>query len=160
MAALDPPETAFLASLANAGITEAKPLHAVLLAVWQAAQAAREASSGARGLTKDGEAALIRRVAEAAAAATEAEAARIVRRQGLRLALAMAGCGLALLAGGYWYGSTYSRASAIEGAAFLAQIAELNDAGALRRFCLAHAYPQGGGTACALPSVWVTRQTP
>lgn len=48
--------------LAAAGITPDKPLHAVILAVHEAAEAARDAARGARGLTPEGEAALIRQI--------------------------------------------------------------------------------------------------
>lgn len=48
--------------LAAAGITPDKPLYAVMVAVHEAADAARDAAQGARGLTPEGEAALVQRI--------------------------------------------------------------------------------------------------
>jgi hypothetical protein len=49
------------------------------------------------------------------------------------------------------------RVQRIEGAAFVARIAELNDAASLREYCLTHGTHQEGSSflKCSLPDVWV-----
>jgi hypothetical protein len=69
------------------------------------------------------------------------------------LGLALAGAGYAA---GQWDRSRIV-GTALEGASFMAQLAELNDPRILREYCLAHAKAQPGGTACELPPVWVRR---
>ena len=58
----------------------------------------------------------------------------------------------------YW-GASAARVQALAGAAFLAQVAELNDPAALRRHCESNAYQQGSALACALPPIWIKRST-
>ena len=54
---------AFRDALARSGITPEKPLYPVLLTVWEAAETTRTAATdGARGLTAEGERALIDKV--------------------------------------------------------------------------------------------------
>ncbi|UEM07226.1 hypothetical protein JL101_030040 (plasmid) [Skermanella rosea] len=93
---------------ARAGMRPDSPLRLALLTATRTAEAAREAVGGVRGLTPEGEAELIRRVCEAAAASTAAEAGRIVRRLDLAMVLGAAGllvaCALLAFAGGYWAG--------------------------------------------------------
>lgn len=142
----------------RAGMRADSPLRAALLATFQAASAAREAAGGARGLTPDGEAALVRRVSEAAAVGAEREMASLSRRIDLRTSTLLALAALLLLGVGYaigrWEGT--ARAAGSAGASFLASVAELNDAVALRRHCERTAYDQSGGRACTLPPVWIT----
>lgn len=59
MASLSDKSLPYVLQLAAAGITPDKPLHAVLVAVHEAAIAARDATHGARGLTPEGETALV-----------------------------------------------------------------------------------------------------
>lgn len=151
----------FLDLLRRAGIDETKPLHTVLLASYDAATQAREAiGTGARGLTPEGEADLIRRVALAATAATEREAARIVRRSSFTTAAVLMVAGLLLAGVGYgvgrWDGQRQGMA-AFEGATFLAQVAALNDARAMAEKCRQTRRREAGGIACDLPPVWVKR---
>jgi hypothetical protein len=96
-------------TLRRAGITPDKPLHAVLVTMFETALTARESvQGGARGLTPEGERELIRRVTEAAAGSTEREVERIVHRFDLALAVkvatALACFALGGAAGGYWLG--------------------------------------------------------
>ena len=152
----------FRAALGRAGITEDKPLYPVLMTVFEAAETAHAAATdGARGLTPEGERALIDRVGGEVGTVAEREVERLVSRADLRRALQLAALGLSLLGVGYgvgrWDGQR-QRAHALEGAAFLAHVAEMNDVRALRRHCQQHTYPQGGGTACTLPPVWIARQ--
>lgn len=145
----------------RAGMRPDSPLRAALLATTEAAVAAREAASGARGLTPEAERDLVRRVAEAAAAGAEREVARLSRRMELRTALMLAVSALALLGSGYalgrWdgAGSSMARTEGIQGATFVAQVAELNDIPALRRHCERHGYREQGRLACDLPPVWI-----
>ena len=54
---------AFRDALARSGITPEKPLYPVLMTVWEAAETTRAAAAdGARGLTVEGERALIDKV--------------------------------------------------------------------------------------------------
>ncbi|OYW68311.1 MAG: hypothetical protein B7Z40_03395 [Bosea sp. 12-68-7] len=133
------------------------PLRAALLATFEAASAAREAAGGARGLTPDGERDLVRKVTEAAAAGAEREMASLARRIDLRTSAFLGLAALLLLGGGYgvgrWDGTV--RAAGTAGASFLASVAELNDAAALRRHCERTAYDYGGGRACTLPPLWI-----
>jgi hypothetical protein len=150
----------------RAGMRLDSPLRAALLTATEAAETARVATTGARGLTPEGEQDLIRRVAEAAAIGAEREMLRLARRVELRTALMLAVSGLALLGGGYalgrWdgAGSGAARAEGLQGAAFVAQVAELNDLAALRRHCERHAYREQGRLACNLPPVWIRSALP
>ena len=87
------PGERFREQLRRAGIGDDKPLHGVLVAVHEAAECARETAKGARGLTPEGEAELVRRVGAEAAR----EAARGAERQARRLVLRF-NAGLALMA--------------------------------------------------------------
>ncbi|MDB5243754.1 MAG: hypothetical protein JWP57_4380 [Spirosoma sp.] len=151
MGALTPAEFAVL--LDRAGITESKPLYAVMVATF-------EATSGARGLTPEGEKNLVARVAGAVRAGAEQAGAQAYRQGRMRTLAVQIGVGVAVLAGGwalgYWQRGEV-RVEAIAGASFVAQLVTLNDPAALRTYCMAHAYQQAGGTACQLPPVWVGR---
>ena len=147
---------------AKAGMEDDSPLRLALLTVMESAETAREAvSGGARGLTPEGEAELIRRVTRAAAATTEREAARFVSRFDFAMGMKLAAAGLLLLGCGYgigrWDGARQG-AHAMEGAAFLGTLAELNDLRTLRQECQRTARRQSGGIACDLPPVWVRRE--
>jgi hypothetical protein len=93
----------------QAGIADDKPLSKVLLTVFEAAETARAAAhEGARGLTPEGEADLIKRVVKA----VEAQSRQSLEQHRLRLdrkASLMAGgvvaAGLMITGlGGYWWG--------------------------------------------------------
>jgi hypothetical protein len=119
MAALSDPDGGFREMCRQAGVRDDRPLFAVLLAVHDAAQAARAAvAAGARGLTPEGEAALVERSARAIGAAAEGMVERRTSRLAWRSALAAAGVlvsGMAASAGaGYAMGW---RAGAVETAA-------------------------------------------
>lgn len=141
----------------QAGMRSDSPLRLALLATCEAAEAARSAAAGARGLTPEGEAALVRRVAETAAESARQETAGLAAQLQRRTALIASGAALALLGigflGGRW--SDTGQVQALQGAGFIAQIAEANNPQALREHCLAHAFAQGSGTACTLPPVWI-----
>jgi hypothetical protein len=146
---------------AKAGMEEDSPLRLALLTVMETAEIASEAvRGGARGLTPEGEADLIQRVSQAAVVATQREAARIVRRSGVTTAAMLAVAGLLLAGAGYgvgrWDGARQG-AAAVEGAAFLAQVAALNDARAMADKCRRTQRQEKGGVACDLPPVWVRR---
>ena len=146
---------------AKAGMEEDSPLRLALVTVMETAETASEAvRGGARGLTPEGEADLIQRVSQAAAVATQREAARIVRRSGITTATMLAMAGLLLAGAGYgvgrWDGARQG-AAAVEGAAFLAQVAALNDARAMADMCRRTQRQEKGGIACDLPPVWVRR---
>jgi hypothetical protein len=146
---------------ARAGMEEDSPLRLALVTVMETAETASEAvRGGARGLTPEGEADLIQRVSQAAAVATQREAARIVRRSGFATAAMLALAGLLLAGAGYgvgrWDGARQG-AAAVEGAAFLAQVAALNDARAMADKCRRTQRQENGGVACDLPPVWVRR---
>ncbi|MGG5810559.1 hypothetical protein [Falsiroseomonas sp. CW058] len=145
-----------------AGMRADSPLRAALLATVEAASTAREAADGVRRLTPEGEAALVKRVAEAAAAGAEREVERLARRVELRTVVALAASGIVLLCSGYALGrwDAGGMGAARGGVSFLAQVAELNDAAALRRHCERTAYEQGGRRACSLPSVWIGAHSP
>lgn len=149
---------AFQAQLAAAGIAEGKPLHAVLLTVHGAAAAAFAAADRAQGLSPEAEEELLARIARDAGAAVDDGMRRIERRCLARMVLlGMLGGGVLLLTGygaGWWFG-TRASVHAVEGAAFLAQLAELNDVSALRRACERTAYRHHDRTACTLPALWV-----
>jgi hypothetical protein len=140
---------------------EDSPLRLALVTVMETAETASEAVKGAaRGLTPEGEADLIQRVSQAAAVATRREAARIVRRSGVTTAAMLAAAGLLLAGAGYgvgrWDGARQG-AAAVEGAAFLAQVAALNDARAMADTCRRTQRQEKGRVACDLPPVWVRR---
>ncbi|GEO42831.1 hypothetical protein SAE02_69790 [Skermanella aerolata] len=146
---------------ANAGMEEGSPLRLALVTVMQTAETASEAvRGGARGLTPEGEAELIHRVAQAATFATQREADRIVRRSSFTTAAMLAMAGLVLAGAGYgvgrWDGARQG-AAALEGATFLAQVAALNDARVLADKCRRTQRQEKGGVACDLPPVWVRR---
>ena len=141
------------------GLRPDSPFRAATLATMEAAIAARKVATAAHGLTPEVEGELVRRVAEAAAAGAEREMARLSRRVELRTGLVLAAAALLLLGGGYaagrWEAVQDPRAEALRDATFLAQLAELNDLGALRRACERNAYQQEGRRACDLPPVWI-----
>lgn len=141
----------------RAGMRADSPLRAALLATFEAASAAREAASGARGLSPEGERDLVRRTAEAAAAGAEREVWRLARRAELRTGLALALAGIILFASGYALGrrDMLGQTEGTAAAAFVAGIAELNDVAALRRHCERTGYDQAGRRACDLPPVWI-----
>jgi hypothetical protein len=146
---------------AKAGMEEDSPLRLALVTVMETAETASEAvRGGARGLTPEGEADLIQRVSQAAVVATRREAARIVRRSSFVTAAMLAVAGLLLAGAGYgvgrWDGARQG-AAAVEGAAFLAQVAALNDARAMADTCRRTQRQEKGGIACDLPPVWVRR---
>ena len=152
---------AFRDALTRSGITPEKPLYPVLLTVWEAAETARAAATeGARGLTAEGERALIDKVGGEVAAVAEREVERLVGRLDLRRALQLAVLGLVVLGAGYgvgrWDGERQG-AAAIEGASFVAQILSLNDARLLAQRCRETQRATQGGMACELPWVWVKR---
>ena len=148
----------FRALLTASGITETKPLFAVLWTIHEAAETAlATATDQARGITADGERELIQRVVTAASDATEREAARLVRRLHLRNLALLVTLGVALCGGGFYAGTRFAVAEA-EGAAFMATVAALNSDADLLKACKASAYRQGGGVACVLPPVWVQRK--
>lgn len=143
----------------QAGMEKDSPLRLALLTVMETAETTQEAvKGGARGLTPEGEAELIRRVTDAVAETTEREAERVIRRFDLQMGLRMAVGMLLLLGSGYSLGQANAdpaRAASIESAAFMAQLAEMNDFRTIRDHCLKHTVPQNGGTACDLPMVWL-----
>jgi hypothetical protein len=127
----------------------------------ETAETAQEAvKGGARGLTPEGEAELIRRVTDAVAENTEREAERVTRRFDLQMEFRMAAGMLLLMGSGYFLGQANAdpaRTAYIESAAFMAQLAEMNDFRSIRDHCIKHTVPQNGGTACELPMVWLKR---
>ncbi|GEO42595.1 hypothetical protein SAE02_67430 [Skermanella aerolata] len=145
----------------QAGMEKDSPLRLALLTVMETAETAQEAvKGGARGLTPEGEAELIRRVTDAVAETTEREAERVIRRFDLQMGLRMAMGMLLLLGSGYSLGQANADpvpAASIESGAFMAQLAEMNNLRAIRDHCLKHTVPQNGGTACELPMVWLKR---
>lgn len=99
---------AFLALLAASGITPDKPLHAVLVAVHDAATTAREAVGSARLVDQKAADELVRRLAVSADAAAKTTARAEVREGVRRQAGWLAGAGVALallsLAAGFGWG--------------------------------------------------------
>ena len=83
-----------------------------------------------------------------------------MRRSGFATAAMLAVAGLLLAGAGYgvgrWDGARQG-AAAVEGAAFLAQVAALNDARAMADKCRRTQRQEKGGVACDLPPVWVRR---
>lgn len=151
MGALTPAEYAVL--LDRAGITPDKPLHAVMTAAF-------EQSQGARALTPEAEKNLVARVVAAVRSGAEQAGAQAYRQWRLRTWAILAAAGVVVGVGGIAAGrmmSQDSRSAAAAGASFVAQVAALNDAEAMRAYCVAHAYQQEGGTACQLPPVWIRR---
>ena len=150
MAAVTAPE--FKQRLAASGITPDEPLHEVLVTVFDTATEAREiVGKGARGLSPEGEKALIQRIAETSADATHREIDRMALRIGWKNAILLAISGLVLLGGGYLIGTTAGRTG------FLGRLEAQNDVGAIERYCLAHTVQQDGGTACQMPPMWIRR---
>jgi hypothetical protein len=155
-------------TLRRAGITPDKPLHAVLVTTFETALTAQESvKDAARGLTPEGERELIRRVTDAAAASTEREAERIVRRFDLglavKVAIALAVFALAGAAGGYWLGMkevqvTERRITAAfaDGTAKRwAELMENNDLNAALARCSGNqVIVTAGRRACAVP-LWL-----
>src|SRR4051794_3965553 len=139
------------------------PLRLALIIAVETAETARETCQGARGLTREGEAELVLRLQETVerqvADTIDLNATRIAKRIAGGLALQAAAAGIGLLVVGLVAGRVTApdaEAQVLEGATFMAQLAELNDPKALRDFCLAHRIEQkSGGTACQLPVVWV-----
>jgi hypothetical protein len=169
---MSPPADHFRERLHKAGITEDKPLFAILLTLHDTALTAQEVvNGGARGLSPDGERELIRRVTDAAAESTEREAERIVRRFDLTLALktavALVLFTLAGAIGGYGYGrqevqATERRIAAAfaDGPGAAKQWAELienNDLKAALARCTGHqVVVTAGRRACSVP-LWLER---
>ena len=81
--------------LAAAGITPDKPLHAVIVAVHEAADAARDAARGARGLTPEAETALVTALVQRVGREVNNGLARRARADVLRTGL----LGVAVLSG-------------------------------------------------------------
>jgi len=109
------PGDRFREQLRQAGITPDKPLHAVLVTAMETARQAGEAvRGGARGLTPEGEAELVRRVgaeaAREAARGAERQARRLVCRLDAGLALVAALALVAVGLGGAWVGYGIGRA--------------------------------------------------
>ncbi len=147
----------FRTLLAASGITETKPLFAVLWTIHEAVETAlATATDQARGITAEGERELIQRVVTVAGDATEREAARLVRRLDLRNVALLVTLSVALCGGGFYAGKQFA-VGAANGASFMANIAALNSDADLVRACKASAYQQGDGVACMLPPVWVRR---
>jgi hypothetical protein len=102
----------------------------------------------------------VRRVTDTVAETTEREAERVIRRLDLQMGVRMAVGMLLLLGSGYSLGQANAdpaRVASIESAAFMAQLAEINDFRTIRDYCMKNATPQNGGTACQLPMVWLKR---
>src|SRR3954451_3302430 len=142
----------------RAGMEGEHPLRLALVTAVETAETARETCQGARGLTPEGEAELARRIQETVEQRVDDRidfnAARIAKRIAGGLALKAGAIGVALLLGGFVAGrltAPDAQAQALEGAAFMAQIAEMNNAQALREHCLKHRVEQKAGTACELP---------
>ena len=127
----------------------------------QTARASREAvGSGARGLAPEGERELIARLSETAISVVERDLDRMNWRSKLAAGFKGALIGAGLLALGFAGGRYFDRggqARALEGAAFMAQIASLNDLRVLQEQCNRTARQQTNGMACDLPPVWVRR---
>jgi hypothetical protein len=141
----------------QAGIRKDLPLRQILVTSMEQVDTARDMVQGARGLTQQGEAELVLRIQETVTEAIDAEARRIARQTATGLAIKTAVAGLVLLVSGFLAGrliASDAQAEALEGAAFMAQIAEMNNAQALRDYCMAHRVEQKNGTACELV-VWV-----
>lgn len=86
------------------GITSDKPLFAVLFITYEAAETVHATvTDRARGLTPEGEVALIERVSRETADATDAKADRLVRGFDLCTALLAKGFGMVLPGGGHWW---------------------------------------------------------
>src|SRR4051794_19675634 len=137
------------------------PLRLALIIAVEAAETARETCQGARGLTREGEAELVLRIQETVerqvADTIDLNATRIAKRIAGGLALKAGAAAVALLVVGLVVGrltAPDAEARSLEGAGFMAQIAELNDPKSLRDYCLAHKVEQKGATACPL-MVWV-----
>jgi hypothetical protein len=86
------------------GITSDKPLFAVLFTTYEASEADHATvTDRARGLTPEGEVALIKRMSCETADATDAKADRLVRGFDLCTALLAKGFGMVLPSGGHWW---------------------------------------------------------
>ena len=154
----------------RAGMRKDLPLRQILLASMEQVDAARETAEaardavkdGARGLTREGEAELVLRIQETVerqvADTIDLNATRIAKRIAGGLALKAGAAGIALMVGGLVVGrltAPDAEARTLEGASFMAQLAEMNDPRALRDHCLKHRVEQKVGAACELPLVWV-----
>ena len=103
---------AFLALLAASGITPDKPLHAVLVAVHDAATTAREAIGSARLVDQKPADDLVRKLAASADATAKATARAEVRDGIRRQASWLAGVGVALVLCSLAVGFAWGRATA------------------------------------------------
>ena len=146
----------------RAGMRPDSPLRLALLSTMEAAVAAHNAAAGARGLTPDGERALIQRVAEATALGAEREMLRLSYRLDTRMTVGLAATALLLLVTGYgfgrWQDSKYQ--DVIDNASFLVQLAELNEMDRLRFYCYRTTFKQDGRRACMLPAIWLEAKKP
>lgn len=139
----------FKALCVQAGVTEEKPLHAVLLILFRTATMAEEAvKGGARGLSAEGEKELIYRMAENCVSVTGQEIERLARKIDFRTSLMMALVALVLLAAGFLWGY-WNRSG------FLAEVEYLNSPASMESFCRAHSFQRDGKAACQLPPVWI-----
>jgi hypothetical protein len=103
----------FREQLRQAGIRDDKPLHGVLMTIYEAAECARETAKGARALTPEGEADLIQCVgaeaAKEAAQGAERQAHRLLLRFNTGLALKAALILFAVGLAGIWAGYEIGR---------------------------------------------------
>ncbi|GEO43030.1 hypothetical protein SAE02_71780 [Skermanella aerolata] len=165
----------FRQQLRQAGISDDKPLSAVLLTAFQAAETARSAvKDGARGLTPEGEADLIKRVIQAvgqqAKTSLEQHRLRLDRKTSI-MAGGIVAAGLILAGvGGYWAGwSSGAQASRViehdvaaaamsagpQAAASWAALMRNNDLPqALAQCSGASVWSANGKKACAVP-LWL-----
>src|SRR5689334_19552965 len=144
------------------GMERDHPLCLALVIAVETAETARETCQGARGLTREGEAELVLRTQETVERRVDdridLNASRIAKRIAGGLALKAGAAGIALLAVGLIVGRVTApdaEAQVLEGASFMAQLAEMNDAHTLRDYCLKHRVAAGGGVVCDMPRVWV-----
>ena len=152
MDAVASPVEQFKDRLKAAGIAPDKPLHGVLLTVYETALEAKAAvGTGARGLSEQGERELIYRLSENALSVTSREVERFARRISFRNSFLFGLAGLLLLAGGFVWGHW----NAPGRSGFLADIASGNELAPIESYCRAHIFRRDGKAACQLPNVWV-----
>lgn len=95
----------------QSGITDDKPLSQVLLTVFVAAETVlATAQTGARGLTPEGEAELVRRIKHTVQVASERHRLRLDRKASWIAGGALAASLLVGALGGYWWGWSIGRA--------------------------------------------------
>ncbi len=129
---------------------------------------------GAAILTEQEKADLLRRVGQEAGRATTREVSNLANRLPMGLfavSVVVAGLGRGIAGQiGRWMANSQSdelfearvaaRVEGIAGAAFLTQIAQLNNPSELRSYCDQHIRPTDtGGAKCTLPEVWVRAGT-